>query len=480
MDLLQLLNEYRIILGTITTLLLTAIFLYVWWERVSLWALSTWCAFPFVGRVARLSQDTTSATGGWFMGERSLCADFAKHHGQYAKDGEFFDKCQIYLDKVHEKGRNPLHLFGWILIAMLVFVEAVGFAYVLAGYTLPGASESLQQKGAAGIAFLVSSILVFLTHQCGHELHSNSLVRKVRIWFLQDQREDRPPLIPESGVSLDRNADDGSPGYLMLLNRLETNAKVTPRLKVTVLTTFFVVAVAVGATYVRGQVLEQEIIEETALMREDLGPGADYVSPFDDVEVPADVRTDQAKADEAAGEAVIERKRAGGWGTFVVLAVVFVFLQVVGVLIGMRTGFAGKESRNARRFIGRFQNREEFEAYYSRRRAGVERTAQKHLTRLQQRMRVRAQTQNLSATELEQMKKCGDRTFLAYLRGARAEEVYDMRTQQPPPPQESVEAREARIRRRLEAERAEKQAAEAHESDEEIEARLRREMGLDE
>lgn len=33
---------------------------------------------------------------------------------------------------------------SWVLTIALVFVEAMGFSYVLAGHTLPGASENMQ------------------------------------------------------------------------------------------------------------------------------------------------------------------------------------------------------------------------------------------------------------------------------------------------------------------------------------------------
>jgi hypothetical protein len=46
----------------------------------------------------------------------------------------------------------------------------MAFSYVLAGYTLPRASENMQQMGAYGIAFLISVILVAFTHFAGAEL----------------------------------------------------------------------------------------------------------------------------------------------------------------------------------------------------------------------------------------------------------------------------------------------------------------------
>lgn len=50
----------------------------------------------------------------------------------------------------------------WIVIFLLVVAKALGFSYVLAGYTI--ASESLQQIGALAIAFVIFIILIGFTH----------------------------------------------------------------------------------------------------------------------------------------------------------------------------------------------------------------------------------------------------------------------------------------------------------------------------
>ena len=116
MDLLQALNEYRVILGAFVVLFATAVLVIRFWDRVSLFWLNVVCATPLIGRVTRLARDTTSGTGKWFLSELSICADFSKHYEAFNKDSDFFEKCQIYLDKVHEKGRNHLPLAGWLLI----------------------------------------------------------------------------------------------------------------------------------------------------------------------------------------------------------------------------------------------------------------------------------------------------------------------------------------------------------------------------
>lgn len=60
--------------------------------------------------------------------------------------------------------------------------KALGFSYVLAGYTIPGASESLQQIGALAIAFVIYIILVGFTHFTGGEIYRNTMLKKIRAW----------------------------------------------------------------------------------------------------------------------------------------------------------------------------------------------------------------------------------------------------------------------------------------------------------
>ncbi|MFX5817271.1 hypothetical protein ABTE26_20460, partial [Acinetobacter baumannii] len=81
----------------------------------------------------------------------------------HIQDEHDFNEKVTYLTKSGDNGRKATPNWIWLLTISMVFVEAMGFSYVLAGYTLPGASENLQQTGAYGIAFLISVILVAFT-----------------------------------------------------------------------------------------------------------------------------------------------------------------------------------------------------------------------------------------------------------------------------------------------------------------------------
>ncbi|MBO9496420.1 hypothetical protein J7438_20385 [Thalassotalea sp. G20_0] len=411
MDFADILQKYQALTLIIVSMALLAIFLKVWWEEVRFYWLRVWSAMPVVGKIASLSKDIDNIDNNqWMHSEKTLCANFLPHYQSVNKDAAFYDKCTSYLNKAQETGRDNLHFLGWILIAAMVFVEAMGFSFVLAGYTIPGASEAMQQYGALGIAFLISCLLVFLTHETGAELHKNRLVGKIRAWH--DHGDGR--LIPQKGVTLENNEiDEDSAIYQQLLNRVDTNPNVTASHKITISTIVFVLLVAVGATYVRNSVMNVELTEDAVLMNES-GGGDVYVDPYADP-VLADLAPTVNEANQQAQQEILDDTKEGALVTFIVLAVIFVFLQIMGVLIGFFKGFAGKESKSARAYIGKFKTRDEFARYYDRKRSVIAQIAQKHLASLQQKMAKRAQTSSANGTLIQHIANHSDRSFLNYV-----------------------------------------------------------------
>ena len=162
----------RLLISIILLSLITAVIIMKYWDRVKFWWTCTWYSFPVIGKISKLSKDITSVDEkGWFSSETTLCSDFHRYYDRFDKDPEHYDRCKSYLSKADELGRKPFPLIMWIVVFALVILEALGFAYVLAGFTIPGASESLQQYGAFGIALIISIILVGFTHWTGHEVY---------------------------------------------------------------------------------------------------------------------------------------------------------------------------------------------------------------------------------------------------------------------------------------------------------------------
>lgn len=328
------------------------------WPKVKWWWHNTWYSFPLLGKIAGLSKDPNKdpSDNEWFKAEKTLCRDY-KQFIRIQDEHDFNEKI-TYLTKAGDIGRKGTPSLIWVLTIALVFVEAMGFSYVLAGYTLPGASENLQQTGAYGIAFLLSVILVAFTHFSGAELYKSSKIKNARQEWVEGGRNGKTNTgtVP---LAKSQSVDDGLPGYVQLMNRVGTK----PTYYATLGTVVFVLIVAFFATYVRGQVLEKQLQQQvtgqtgTAAVNVAVSVGNDGLNMSVNqsgkgIQLPAE---DAAANRSAEQQAVVDEAnidRHGGWGTFIVLAVIFVFLQILGVFFGFRWGFAGHQSEDAFNAIG--------------------------------------------------------------------------------------------------------------------------------
>ena len=391
------------------------------WPKIKWWWHNTWYSFPLIGKVTALSGDSNrdSADPAWFKAEKTLCRDYKKFIR--IQDEHDFNEKVTYLTKAGDNGRKDTPSLIWVLTVALVFVEAMGFSYVLAGYTLPGASENMQQMGAYGIAFLISVILVAFTHFAGHELYKSGTIKQARQEWIEGGRKGKNTTgtVP---LARQQSIDNGQPGYVQLINRVGTQ----PSYYASIGTAVFVVIVAIGATYVRGQVLEKQLHQQvvgqsgggTELSVKVSRDGLDMSvkESGKGIQLPADDAAENRRASEKAMADDISIDRHGGWGTFIVLAFIFVFLQILGVFFGFRWGFAGKDSESAYRAIGagRYSSYADVREHYK----DIADTAQSKLAHLQQKMEDR---NSGSGTEGEHT----TRTFYDFMDEERVRETAD-------------------------------------------------------
>lgn len=423
-NLAQIIADYRNLIGLGLSIALLVIMLARYWDRVSLWWLNLLYALPLIGKLRRLARDISrSGSEEWTKSERTLCSDYKKHV-RLVERAQYLE-CKLYLAKAGDAGRSTFPVAIWILIVALVFVEAMGFSYVLAGWTVPGASENTQVAASYGISFMLSVVLVALTHLAGHELHRSNAIRHARLEWREDpagrpfQSEDAHTLgetLAEPRKS--QASDDRQPRYTQLANRVGTR----PTYWISSLTAIFVVAVAVFATYVRDKTFVLQEIQEVA------GESKPYFG-----NTPPELASTQAQADQkAADDGRLTASRAS-LSTFVLLAIVFVFLQILGVAFGMRWGFAGRESHRAYQLSAgkRFASFEEFQAYSYERIADQ---AQSKLETLRQLM-------------VHRSEHCGNRRLSLTAKGFRehVEEYYArIRARADAPPAAAAEGAPAR------------------------------------
>lgn len=380
----QLLNYLRLYNEILYMILLTMLLIFItykYWNIISFIIVDWYYSLPFIGKIKKLSKNI-SVDNDAFQSERELFNYYRGRYEDISYDTDHYKKCSSYLRKACESGRRPLAWYFWLLLFILVLIEAMGFSYVLAGFTIPAASENLQKIGALGISFLLSVILVAFTHWSGNELYHNSLLSRTREQWKLHAKEGEKLLLSKSISLVDDYIDDEEPSWNQLLNRISSDGTTKRKIIMTFITAVLIVVIALGATFVRGKVLEREIADEhnsQASMNYKKSQNSFF---------PKIVTNQQAVTDNYQLNEHDDLTRQGGWGTFIVLAFIFIFLQLFGIFIGYKFGFAGKESKKAYNFIAGFINVKSYDDYFEKQKRIIENRCNVQLSRLQRLLRV--------------------------------------------------------------------------------------------
>lgn len=347
----DLIHTYPVLLWTLVYTLIAALVISLLWDKLKWWWLNTWYVFPAFGKLNSLSKDLHQLQdgSGWFKSERTLCQDY-KTFVQVQSENDF-EQRMTYLHKAGDNGRSLTPLAIWVLVIGFVFIEAQGFSYVLAGYTVPGASETTQKYAAVGIAFIVSALCVLLTHFAGHELYVSMKIKRARKDWIEDGGKSklRSRSMP---LTAPQHLDDDQPEYTQVSNRVGTDASFV----VAWATLAFVLMIAIGATYVRVQSANKLMGDIVTTQKAELRERGSAAAGLDLAKQNVIPEADGKQSQDADGKAVDEAAQYdlhGYWVTFFILAVLFVFLQALGVFFGYRWGFAGENSKAAFKALGK-------------------------------------------------------------------------------------------------------------------------------
>lgn len=409
----------RPIVGGIVSVLLSLVIYFSNRDTINLHLKAWYYRLPLIGKNARLAKRLGMDDQSWFNSEREVCNSFLSFYDQYIADPYHYEQSSRYLNKVGDTGIIPMQWYTWLILSTMVLIEAAGFAYVLAGFTIQDGSEAIQIQAAIGIALLISALLVVLTHAMGAELRQNQLIGKVRLRWQNDSA--KPNIIePNSDISLKSKTnqdDDNQPSWRQIANRLaNTNAGFTKSWNMSVVTLIFISIVAVGATYVRGQVLEKLAIEE--ISGHDLGDSMGQFNtdnPFE-MEAPAELKDVNKEAENKAFHDAINAHKKGGWMTFIMLSVIFLAMQAYSIYLGFKTTFSGSESKDAYQATYRFSNVNAYMDFYAAKRAGVERVAQSVLSHLQSKLAIAAQKYSGEQLVIYAAKHPSIRSFINYFK----------------------------------------------------------------
>lgn len=418
--LMQAVATYRYIFWPLFGLLALTLGVIKWWDQVRYFFLNLFCSLPLFGHITRLSRSHESrraGTGGriWHPAEEALCGKFYQFHSISNRDADFYLRCVNYLNKVDERGRKPTSVVLWLCSTALVILEAFIFALVLSPFIANNISANQAELSAIVVSVLIGVILVPATHLMGTQLHKNTLLSKIRYWHKEARLEGHAQaLVKDNRVSLENSRiDDDAPSYLQMLNRVNHGIGAKPQYVQTVVTLLLIVTFAVGAYFIRAATInaaETQAVNGTPFSQTSAASNA---SPF---ELPQQAVEDNQQADKQAAQEVSDNRVFASKLTFIILSVIFIGVQIIGILIGYYRSLVGIESRLAAKYIGNFSSSEEFAAWYAMRRERVERDAQDKLASLQNRMAMqRASSASIAQTDV--------RTFDDYVRGKQRDKA---------------------------------------------------------
>lgn len=306
--------------------------------QINFWWLNFSYSIPWLGKLARLSKDTTrSSNPGWLRAEETLCGDYRKHIMTTSEAD--FRKRLIYLNKAQDLGRHPLP--GWMVavLAVLLVAEGLGFSYLLGTWMAREGSANVHTLLMLAIVFVICTIMLFLTHAAGHQLYRTGLVKRCdKEW--RDNGQDGNFKSVEVKLEDDQAIDDQAKPFTQAVNRVGS----TGGYAMVGIAVAAILAIATISTWMRVSHLNQEMIQQTAAQPKSTAAEG---NPFAAGNLPAELAKPQQEADMKARAESLSNEKSEGLAAFIMLAVIFVVTQIVGIYAGYKYGFAGRESKQA-------------------------------------------------------------------------------------------------------------------------------------
>ena len=394
---------------------LTVLIAWICWEKLGYFIMRVWHGLPLIGTVARMgSKNPIVQADGWTNVEMDLCRAYLPKYNEVNKSPTYFNQCLDYLNKVRESGRRPRPVWVYILIAVLLVIEAIGFGYVLSAWLNMDASANERLWMAAFIAILLAIASCILAEIAGHAIHKNSLVKKALAWWQGDNPDTRVDTLKEiTALNIDQSfSDDKSKDYQQILGRITTSNEVLPQYASIYACLGFIIFVAIGAFIVRSATLESIEAEMINQFRAEQAQENDSsASPF---ELPQESQDVNSAADEDTIDAKMAAIRKASLVTYVILSVIYLAIQGISIWLASIFGFQGNKSREAWTYTHRFNTADEMSQWMTGERIKIAGHADHKLNMLQQKLATKHTTngkllENLKGSNVHK------RDFLAFV-----------------------------------------------------------------
>lgn len=384
------------IISLVIGLMVAIVTAIVYWYEVKYWHMEMRLRMPWFGRIAawvrnpgeneKSSEDNPNAVG-FNPGEKGVCSAYDTFYKMYQPSEENFKRNLDYLGKADEADRSEKGLGIWLLMIVLMVIEASAFGYALAPFALTMATPNTAIVGAFFLGLVISIIALALSELAGRQLYRNGVVNKILSY---ESIRDGADMTKTLNATIDNTYDDnGAKPFQQLLNRINVpiDKYGQPQRRFSIIAGYgiFIIGLAVAAFWVRTETLNQQealLVENpTAVIQStDDFPVA---SGEDEIPLPSDMAELSASSSQKSAQDQIDAIHRASLVTFAVLSGLFVFIQFTSTFLAFRHSFAGTYSRGAWEMTHKYNSASEFVRHHKIKADAIAQDAQSSLAKLQ-------------------------------------------------------------------------------------------------
>ncbi|MBX9566140.1 hypothetical protein FKF78_11605 [Aeromonas hydrophila] len=398
----------------------------VYWYEVKYWHMEMRLRLPWIGRIAawtrdpgkneEKSADNPNAVG-FNAGEKGVCGAYETYYGEHQPSEENFKRNLDYLGKADEADRSEKGLGIWLLMIVLMVIEASAFGYALAPFALTLATPNTAIVGAFFIGLVISIIALVLSEFAGRQLYRNGVVNKILSY---ESIRDGGDMTKTLNATIDNTyTDDGAKPFQQLLNRinvpLDKYGQPQRRFSIIIGYGIFIAGLAIAAFWVRTETLNQQeamLVENpTAVVQS--ADDFPVASGDEEIPLPTDMAELSTNSSQKSAQDQIDAMHRASLVTFAVLSGLFCFIQFASTYLAFRHSFAGTYSRRAWELTHKYNSADEFVRYHKAKSAAIAQDAQSSLAKLQSLQDKVFRVNGKTKDDLSQNKD--HRTFLRYM-----------------------------------------------------------------
>ena len=358
---------------------LTVIFIV--WSRYthSLWGKDFWVWLPIVGKMAKWSKTTTgidnpdterSRAADASYVDRTLTTPAERALFSYYADGlkvagpQQFSSYRDFLILSDQNGRKPMVAFLWVILALLTVAEAIGTGLLIAPLLSQDITPNLAVIVGSVIAFAIAAIALMITHGAGEDWFRNGLLTRVRKTYAEksgffDRQGQRLAQVDPVSPEKDQSIDAGNSPIARLAARIgatDQSAMGNRNLRL-VFAVVFIVVFGLGTTAYRHYMFDKE--QDAAHSGLDSGAAAapSYQSMFSgngagsvssgNLPLPYAVASAAQQSQQQAQNAIQGDSSKANDAGITILALIYVFTQVIGILTGYKYSFFNGDAEAA-------------------------------------------------------------------------------------------------------------------------------------